>query len=271
MQLGIVMPPQVVIAAGATSATFPISTKLVSAATTYQINASWGAFVTKTASLTVSPPDLASISVSPTELFGGSSSTATVSLTAPASEGFVINPQTSRAWGGTSGTFPQCGQFPSVPATVTVSAGAASTQFTVTSYPGYGVYWVTATSPATAKTVMPNVAYYVHAPSFKPVLPSSVKGGTVAQGTIQLTGAAMPVNCSNRYTLLSSNTNFAQVPAYVDVTPGATQATLPVTTSALPTNAAPVTVTISVTGTAGSDNGGPISHPTTTTTLTITP
>lgn len=267
-QLGINMPPQVVIAAGATSATFPINTKPVSASTTFQINASWGAFVTKTATLTVSPPDLASLSVTPGQVFGGNSSTATVNLTAQApSEGLTVNLQTGRASGGTTGTFAQCGQFPSVPSTVTVAGGATSAQFTLTTTPGYGVYWVSAASATASKSQ----AFYVDAPFFKPVLPSSVKGGTVAQGTIQLTGPAMPVNCSNRYTVVSSNTNFAQVPAYVDVTPGATQAALPVTTSALPPNAAPVTVTISATGIVVNNGVPTAGHQTYSVNLTITP
>jgi hypothetical protein len=266
--VGIIIPPQVVIAAGATSATFPINTRPVSASTTFQINASWGAFVTKTAALTVLPPDLASLTVTPGQQFGGNSSSATATLSAQApSEGLALNLQTGRASGGTTGTFAQCGQFPSVPSTVTVAGGATSAQFTVTTYPGYGVYWVSAASATASKSQ----AFYVDAPFFKPVLPSSVKGGMVAQGTIQLTGPAMPVNCSNRYTVVSSNTNFAQVPAYVDVTPGATQAALPVTTSALPANAAPVTVTISATGIVV-NNGVPTpGHQTYSANLTITP
>ena len=268
--LGINMPSRVVIPAGATSATFPINTRPVAASTTFQINASWGAFITKTATLTVSPPDFASLSVSPGELIGGNPSTGTVSLTAQApAEGLVINLQTARAWGGLSGTFPQCGEFPSVPPTVTVAGGATTAQFTVTTTPGYGVYWVVAASTTSSKTAQK--AFYVDAPVFKPVLPGSVKGGTLAQGVLQGTGGAMPINCPNRYSILSSNTNFAQVPAYIDVPPGAAQAALPVTTSALPANVAPVTVTISVTGTVGNNSGGPISHPTFTANMTITP
>ena len=268
--VGINMPSQVVVAAGATSATFPINTRPVSASTTYQINASWGTFVTKTATLTVSPPDLASISVSKDEVFGGNSITATVRLTAPApSEGVTINLRTWLATGGTTGTFAQCGQFPSVPSTVTIAGGTASADFTVTTYPGYGVYWVEASSTTTTQSSKDDLD--VDAPHFEPVLPSIVKGGTVAQGTIQLSGPAMPPNCTNRYSVVSSNTNFAQVPAYVDVTPGSTQAALPVTTSALPANAAPVTITISVTGTAAGHGAAAPRHETYSANLTITP
>ena len=270
IQFAINMPSQVVIAAGATSATFSITTRPVSASTTFQINASWGASVPKTATLTVSPPDLASVSVAKEEVFGGNPVTATVRLTAPAPrEGVTINLRTWRATGGTTGTFAQCGQFPSVPSTVTVAGGTASADFTVTTYPGYGVYWVEASSATTTQSSKDGL--YVDTPEFKPVLPSSVKGGTVAQGTIQLTGFAMPPNCTNRYWVVSSNTNFAQVPTYVDVTPGAAQAALPVTTSALPANAAPVTVTISVTGTVAGHGAAAPGHQTYSANLTITP
>ncbi len=265
------LPSQVTIPAGATSASFAISTRPVSASTTFQVTASWGAFVTKTANLTLLPPNLASLSVNPYAVAGGNEFTVTVTLTAPApAEGMTVKLATDRASGGTTGTFAQCGQFPSVPSTVTIVGGAKSANFKMATYPGYGVYWVTATSTTT--TAYQNVSFDVYSPLFNPIIPSTAKGGAPLQGTIQLTGVAMSSDCGNRYFIKSSNTNFAQVPAYVDLTPGTTQHMFPITTSALPSSAAPVTVTISVTGTSVRGNiPPPAPQATVSANLTITP
>jgi hypothetical protein len=181
----------------------------------------------------------------------------------------IINLRTYRASGGTTGTFAQCGQFPSVPSTVTISSGATSASFIVATYPGYGVYGVAGSSSTNSSGVSKTL--WADSPFFKPILPSSVKGGTAVQGAIQLTGPAMPTQCGNRYSVVSSNTSLAQVPLYIDVTPGTTLATLPITTSALPPAAAPQTVTISVTGTVV-NNGVPApGQQTYSATLTLTP
>jgi hypothetical protein len=268
--LSATIPSQVTIAANATSASFTIATRGVSTPTSVNITAAWGVFVTKTATLTVAPPELASLSLAPGSLFAGNPSTATVNLTAPApAEGMIINLKTGRASGGTTGTFAQCGEFPSVPPTVTVPSGTASATFTVTTYPGYGVYWVEASSITNSSRV--SKPLWADSPFFKPILPSSVKGGTPVQGAIQLTGPAMPANCGNRYSVVSSNTSLAQVPPYVDLTPGATQAPLPITTSALPSNSAPQTVTISVTGTVVNNGVATPGQQTYNANLTITP
>ena len=238
-QLGVSMPSQVAIAAGATSATFAITTSPVSASTTFKVNATWGAFVTKTATLTVAPPALHSVKLSPKALTGGNPATGTVLLTGPAAgQGMTLTLRTDFAQG-----YPTCGSFPSVPSTVTVPPGAASVNFTVTTYPSYGTFWVEASSPiATAADDLT-----VMSPCFTPVVPASVKSGTSVQGKIRLTGPAMSPNCGNRFFLTSSNTTYAQVPAHVDVTPGSAEGTFPITTTAMPASSPPVTVTISAT------------------------
>jgi hypothetical protein len=242
---GIGMPAEVSIPAGATSATFTVTTHPVAASTTYQINAPWGAFVTKTATLTVTPPDVASIKyVSYSSIFGGQTFPLTLNLTGPApADGMTINLKTFLASGGTTGTFAQCGQYPSVPATTTVPHGASSVNFTVTTFPGYGAFWVQASTPTKSVSQSFSIEYI-----FKMVVPPSIKGGTAAQGKIQLSSPAPPANCGTRYSLKSSDTNYAQVPAYVDVVPGESEAAFSITTSALPASSAAVTVTISATG-----------------------
>src|SRR5947208_1836781 len=118
------VPSSVTVAAGATSATFAVSTSTVSASTMVTISASY-AGVTKTASLTVNPappptPTLTSLTLSPTSVIGGRSSTGTVALSGPAPSGGAQVALSSR---DTS--------VATVPSSVTVAAGATSATFTV--------------------------------------------------------------------------------------------------------------------------------------------
>src|SRR5437879_1173549 len=84
------VPASVTVAAGASSATFTVSTSSVTASTSVNISASY-AGVTKTASLTVQPqalPTLSSLTLNPTSVTGGGqTSTGTVTLSGPALTG----------------------------------------------------------------------------------------------------------------------------------------------------------------------------------------
>jgi len=105
--------------AGATTATFPIATTPVGASVSVTVSGTLGT-VTKTATLTVNPPALSTVSVSPTSVKGGTSSTGTVTLTgaAPAA--------------GTVVTLTDNNAAASEPASVTVPAGATTATFTIT-------------------------------------------------------------------------------------------------------------------------------------------
>jgi hypothetical protein len=118
------VPATVTVPEGANSVTFSITTSVV---TTPQMATISGSYhnTTKTALLTVvGAPGLASISVSPTSLDGGSSAVGTVTLTNPASSGgLVIALMTSNM------------TVVSTPASVTVAAGASSATFPITTFP----------------------------------------------------------------------------------------------------------------------------------------
>jgi hypothetical protein len=128
------VPASVTVAYGATSATFTVSTSTVTASTPVTITASYGGG-TKTASLTVTPPGsatLSAIALNPTSVTGGSTSIGTVTLSGPAPSGGAA---VSLMSGNTAAA--------TVPASVTVAAGASSATFTVNTSA------VTATTPAT--------------------------------------------------------------------------------------------------------------------------
>ena len=220
------VPAQVTIPPGSTSATFTINTKPVAAATTYQIDATHGVFVTKSAALTLQPPTLNAITLSPTSPIGGTAVTATVTITAPApQEGLQYNVQLSASF--------FCGTLPTVPPTVQIPGGATSATFPITTYPGFGNPRVTVSGGGQYKSIEFGVR--------EPVIdqnslqfPSSVKGGTTVQAKLHLNGAAVTLNCVNGYKLQSSNATLGKVPDSVIVTPGQTDAPFSITTSAVP-------------------------------------
>ena len=119
------VPSSVIVPAGATSATFTVSTSSVAASTTATISASYGG-VSKSATLTVTPapppaPSLSSLTLNPTSVIGGAqSSTGTVTLSAPAPAGGA---QVTLSSNNTAAA--------RVPSSVIVPAGATSATFTV--------------------------------------------------------------------------------------------------------------------------------------------
>src|SRR5467141_3224874 len=116
-------PPSVTVAAGATSATFTVSTSAVAASTTVTISGTYSG-ATRSASLTVTPappplPTVSSLTLNPTNVFGGQSSTGTVTLTGPAPAG------------GAQVLLSSNNGAARVPSSVIVPAGATTATFTV--------------------------------------------------------------------------------------------------------------------------------------------
>jgi Domain of unknown function (DUF4082)/Bacterial Ig domain/Carboxypeptidase regulatory-like domain len=216
----------VTVAANATTATFTVTTSPVASNTSLTISGIYGA--TKTANLTVTAPTMSAISVSPTSVIGGNSSTGRVTLNGPAPAGGASVTLSSN---NTSAA--------QVPANVTVAGGATTATFTVTTSPVASTASVTITGVyGTTKTATLTVS--AAALSAITISPASVLGGTPSTGTVTLNGPA-PVGGAV-VSLSSNNTSAAQVPASVAVAANATTATFTVTTSPVATNAS-VTVT----------------------------
>jgi hypothetical protein len=183
-------------------------------------------------------PSLAGIALNPASVVGGNTSEGTASLTSAApSGGAVVTLSSSNTSAAT------------VPASVSVPAGAFSATFTVstasvtasTSLTISGAYGG-ATRSATL-TVTPPAA--PAALSTVSVNPTSVTGGTSSQGTVALTSAAPAGGFT--VSLSSSNTAAATAPASVSVAQGATSATFAIATSAV-TTSTPATITASAGG-----------------------
>lgn len=224
------VPPSISIPAGSTSGPFTISTTAVTGFNqTVSIvigttNSSREAFLTVTPAPAQQPPAaLSGVSVNPTAVDGGTSSTGTVILTSPApAGGFAVSLSSNNA-------------AASVPASVTVPAGVTSANFTVTT-----TSVTTTQSPvisAVAGTVTQTATLTVNPAAAPPpaatvsllsLNPVTVTGGTASSGTVTLSGAAPAGGLV--VTLSSSNTAAASVPGSVTVAAGATSASFSIPT-----------------------------------------
>ncbi|MBS1825774.1 MAG: VCBS repeat-containing protein [Acidobacteria bacterium] len=110
----------VVIPAGASSATFPVVTVPVAAATGADVTATWNGVTTAGRLDVVAPYTLSGVAVNPGSQFGIFTATGTVTLSGPADGAAVVGLSSSNV------------AVASVPATVTVPAGATSANFVIT-------------------------------------------------------------------------------------------------------------------------------------------
>lgn len=222
------VPASVTVTANAGTATFGVNTSPVSNNTAVTISATYNG-ATQTATLTVVPPTLNSLTVSPVTVTGGTSSTATVTLNgiAPAG-GAVVTLNTSNA------------SVAGVPASVTVAANTSTTTFTVATVPVANSTTVTVSGTYNALTR--NAALTVTPPvlSSLSLNPTSVLGGSSSTGTITLSAPAPASGAI--VTLTSSSPSLAPVPSSITVAANATTATFNITTNPVATN---TSVTIS--------------------------
>jgi hypothetical protein len=191
-------------------------------------------------------PTLSSVTLNPTSVFGGNSSTGTVTLSGPAPAGGIVVSLTSDNTAG------------QVPASVTVAGNATSANFaintsgvtTATTVTISGTY--NSTTKSTTLTVAPPVTVTL---SSVTVTPTSLVGGNSATGTVTLSG---PAPAGGIVISLASDNPAGVVPGSVTVPPNATSANFTVNTS---TVTATTTVTIS----------GTYNSTTKSTTLTLAP
>jgi hypothetical protein len=175
---------------------------------------------------------LSFVSVNPTSVIGGNTSTGTVTLNGPAPAGGAIVTLSS-----SNTTAAQ------VPSNVTVAANGTSATFTVTTSP---VSSNTSLAISGTYGATQTASFAVNRPALSSVRlsPTSVPGGATSIGTVTLTGPAPTGGAV--VTLSSSNPSAAQVPASVTVAGNATTATFTVTTSAVGSNTA-----VTISGTYG--------------------
>ncbi|MCP9493516.1 MAG: thrombospondin type 3 repeat-containing protein [Pyrinomonadaceae bacterium MAG19_C2-C3] len=224
------VPQSVIVPGGGRIATFPVTTYPVAANTAVRVSAIGGG-TTKIATLTIKAPVLTKLILSPTSVTGGIPSTGTVTLSGAAPAG------------GTLATlFSNNTAAATVPASITVDAGATTATFVIATSPVAANKSVTIASRV--GTVSKTAQLIVKTPvvSLVTLDPTSVVGGATSLGTVTLTGVAPTGGAV--VTLRSSRTTAATVPASVTVAGGASTATFIVTTR---TVTASTTATISAT------------------------
>jgi hypothetical protein len=170
---------------------------------------------------------LISLSLDPTYVVYGASSTGTVTLVTAAPEG-----------GTTISLSSDAPTVATVPTSVTVPAGATTANFTITSDLVTRIVRISATLEEV--TLSANLAVYATALNSLSVNPAIVSAGTPATGTVQLWAPAPAGGAT--IALSSSDVAVAVVPPSVTVPAGATTANFAVSTGLV---TSPTTVTIS--------------------------
>jgi hypothetical protein len=243
------VPATLTVPAGQASATFPVNTQVPAVDTQVNVIASYGG-QTVSAPLTVQAagaPITLALSLSPGDQSGGFNVTGTVTLNAVApSGGLTINLTSNTP------------SIVSVPATVTVAAGATSATFTASTQPVDALTNVTLVAKAAGQSA--SAILQVRAPyqtNFT-VSPTSVKGGGASVGTVTLSSPAGPSGVV--INLTSANSAVASVPASITIKAGASSGTFTISTSSVAAN---TSVNISATM-AGTTRPGTAS-------LTVTP
>ena len=226
----------VTVAAGASTATFTVTSSAVAVSSTATITATYG--TTVSAPLTVSPPQVSSLTLNPASITGGKTSTGTITLTGRAPSG------------GVAVTLGDSSPSVSTPVSVTVAAGLSSATFTVSSTTVSTT--TTASVTATFGTSSASATLTLNPAQVQSVTlsPPSITGGSAnATATVTLTGAAPSTGAI--VTLSSSNTAAATVPASVTVAANATAASFTVTSKSVSATAtAAISATYNATASA---------------------
>src|SRR5246500_2254191 len=239
------VPSSVTVPAGATSATFQATAKnlFVLSNTVVTVTATLGNSTAQGTVTVTTGIAVTAISMNPSTVTAGNSSTGTVTIASPAPSGGnkVLISLSSN---------PPC-TLPVIlpnPNPVTVPAGATSVSFTVGSTstttsctaPIYGQSGGATVS--TNFTVNPGSSSGPTVSSLT-LSPTSVQGGNASQGTVTLSAAAP--SGGSVVSLSSSNTSVATVPSSVTVSSGSTSANFTINTvSVSATSTAVITATL---------------------------
>jgi len=213
------VPATVTVPEGQTSATFTITPLKTTPTMTILISAH-DSVIWHSTNLSVLGDSLTGVSMSPSSISAGTSSTGTINLKAPApTGGWTVNLSTGAP------------SLVTIPSTVVIPAGSSTGTFTVTTKPTasnltVGIYAADATSAAnTSLTLNGNALASVS------VNPGSVVAGGGATGTVTLSS---PAGTGGWTVNLSAGVpSEVTVPASVTVLAGATTATFPITTKVM--------------------------------------
>lgn len=213
------IPTSVTIPAGASTATFEITSKNVTADVDAVISAVLLGAEPFTATLPVKAVKVSDLTFNPNPVVGGNTSVGTVKLNYPA-------PATGITVKVASGS-----SLVTVPTTVTLAAGVQSATFTATSKVTSVDTDVKVTATAlSANPFTGTLTVKAHKVSNLTFAPNPVVGGNAVVGTVTLNSPA-PTGAPITVYLTNPNANVLTLPATVTVAAGATTATFDITTT----------------------------------------
>jgi hypothetical protein len=210
------VPASVVVPAGATSVTFPVTTSYVKVKETGTITAKYGES-TQSTPFTVNPTTISVLTPTPSTVIGGNSVAVKLMLNGPAPTGGAVISLSDNLTATT------------IPASVTIPAGATTANFNITtvnvtaSQTGRLLATFGSSSRTAALTVRPIGVASVA------VAPRVIAGGSNATGTVVLEKPAV----GDATVSLAGNVAASTVPATVIVPNGATSKTFTITTKAV--------------------------------------
>lgn len=216
---GVSFPSSVTISGGSRTATFSVATQPVAAAEALKLNATLGGN-SFSATLTIQPAMLQSVNVNPSSFDGGQSALGMVMMS-----GKVTKPVTVKL----SSSNPNV----TVPSSVTVSTGAASADFAVTSKGVSQSLSITITAKVGTQSTTCQITVNPATIKSLTLSPASVPGGSDSVGNITLVGVAPAGGCT---VTLASSSEIAGMPTTVKVPAGKALASFTIKTMAVPTN-----------------------------------
>jgi len=222
------VPAAVTVAAGATVATFTVSTVGVYIPTLVTITAGSGN-ASQSATLTITPATLVSISLNPATVVSGNSSSSVVGLSGVAPNGGVVEALASSSTDA------------SVPTSVLVPSGQSSVKFSVstTSSTVSGSAVISASLGSTSRSATLTITPSAGIANLT-LNPSAVEGGNASTATLVL---SPPAPVGGAVVDITSSDPSTTVPAKLAIAAGATTASFTVKTIAVDTQRV-VTITV---------------------------
>jgi len=167
----------VTVPVGLTSASFTITTHGVGATVKSIITGTFGG-QTQSAALTINPAQLVGLTIAPSQVLGGVSSTGTLTLNGEAAPAGIVVALSSSSIDAT------------VPKTVTIPSGQSLTTFAIPTLPVSAVETVTVTAKSGSFSTHASLKIVPAAVISVSFNPSSVAGGAPSTGTVTLSGPA---------------------------------------------------------------------------------
>ena len=232
----LVVPSTVTVPGGETTVKVTLSSRAVNETVNGLLSASF-AGVTKSVQVSVLAPVMASLTIEPNAVVGGSSATGTLELTSVApSGGLVVSLASNKA-------------DVVVPTTVTIPAGSTTVSFAVQTSKVSSDVTASVTATLNGNTRTTQVRVVSHQLATLAVTPSSVSGGTSFTGRVTLQQAAP---AGGIVVSLASSDPAISLPVNLTIDAGKTTATFAGTTVAV-TATKNVTITASLNGNSVTD------------------